>query len=427
MRLLFLNDRIPPENRGGAGIVMWRLAQTLQQRGHDVHVIAATPGDSFNEQRNGIPTYHLQVSYPARWRAWFSLYNPQVSGALKRLYDRIQPDVINAHNIHSDLTYYSLTLAYRAGIPAVFSSHDVMPFAYQKLAHFVERSQTGDIDPADYRLPRLYNLRQMRFRYNPLRNSIVRYILRRHVQARTTPSHELARAHAANGLPPFETVHNGLTPALFDVPAHTVESLRTRLNLQDRRVILFAGRLTGAKGTRVLLDALLKVVPHVPDVALLVLSSVPIKQQVKQPEYAVLRNNHLVSGGWLSGADLAAAYHLADVVTTPAVYLDPFPTVNLEAMAAKTPVITTCYGGSREAVIDGETGYVINPYHTDTFAQRLRTLLTDSDLRQRMGTAGHQRLIDHFSLEHQADTMLHLFERVSGHRATEKRNQHRER
>jgi glycosyltransferase involved in cell wall biosynthesis len=163
---------------------------------------------------------------------------------------------------------------------------------------------------------------------------------------------------------------------------------------------------------RVLLDALLKVVSHVPDVTLLVLSATPVDEQVQQPEYAPLRRTHLVAGGWLSGDDLAAAYHLADVVTTPSVYLDPFPTVNLEAMAAKTPVITTCYGGSQEAVVDGKTGFVLNPYHTDEFADKLRLLLTDAALRQRMGEAGYQRLIDEFSLQKQADTMLQIFRRV---------------
>ena len=58
-----------------------------------------------------------------------------------------------------------------------------------------------------------------------------------------------------------------------------------------------------------------------------------------------LRPNITV-GGWLSGADLRAAYQLADVVAVPSIYVDPFPTVNLEAMAAGKPVVATCFGGS---------------------------------------------------------------------------------
>src|SRR5512135_3150060 len=138
MRILILSDRIPPEHAGGAEKIAWALALGLRDAGHDVHVAAATPGDAFTDTRDGIPTYHLHVpEYRPRFWAYLSLYNPSVIGALQNLYARVRPDVVNAHNVHSWLTYYSLVLARRAGIPTVFSSHDVMPFAYNKLTRIV--------------------------------------------------------------------------------------------------------------------------------------------------------------------------------------------------------------------------------------------------------------------------------------------------
>lgn len=412
MRVLLLADRIPPENRGGAGEVTWRLACGLRQSGDDVYVAAATDGEPFEDERDGIATFHLHSRYPDRWRGYLSLRNPQTTGALRELYQRIKPDVINAHNVHRDLSYHSLTLAHNAGIPAVFSSHDVMPFAYHKLSHFVRADQVGRVDAAAYRLPRSYNLKQMRFRYNPLRNRMIRHILTHHAAARTVPSDELGRAHVANGLPPFETVHNGIEPDRMHAPPDVVSALRDRLQLRDRRVILFAGRLTRAKGTTQLLDALLRVVPDMPDVALLVLSAAPIDEQVSDAKYAELRQKHIFSGGWLSGGELAAAYQLADVVVVPSVVFDTFPTVILEAMSAHTPVIASIFGGAHEAVRDGETGYIINPFDTATFASRLTTLLNDYSLRQKMGQAAFDRLTAHFTLHHQVDAMRTIFERV---------------
>ena len=83
--------------------------------------------------------------------------------------------------------------------------------------------------------------------------------------------------------------------------------------------------------------------------------------------------HELIFGGWLEGAELATAYRLADVVATPSVCFDSFPTVNLEGMAAGAPPVTTCFGGAKEAVIDGETGFVVNPFDTDTLSDRLIT------------------------------------------------------
>jgi glycosyltransferase involved in cell wall biosynthesis len=423
LRILILSDRIPPENKGGAEVVAWNLAKGLQRIGHEVHVIAATNGEAFAEEREGIPTYHIHSRYPERFQAFLSLYNPQTVRHLRRLYWRIQPDVLNAHNIHRDLSYYSLTTAHRMGIGTVFTSHDAMPFAYAKLSHFIDPAKDGVDAPVAYRMPRGYNRRQMRFRYNPLRNCIIRRVLTHHTDQRTTPSEELKRAHEANDLPPFTTVHNGIDVEAFTAPQALVEALRARLKLQGHKVILFAGRLTAAKGVNEMLRALAVLVKRTPAALLLVCSSRSIDSQVRQPEFQHLRERHIRWAGWLSGDELAAAYRVADVAVVPSVTFETLGQVNLEAMAAGIPVLATCYGGSREAVVDGKTGFIINPFKTDHFVAKLEALLTDDALRQRMGQAGREHVIANFSLERQVREMEALYRRARRDKASEKQGQ----
>jgi glycosyltransferase involved in cell wall biosynthesis len=413
MRILILSDRIPPENAGGAEKVAWALACGLRDAGHDVHVIAATFEPSFETVREGIPTYHLHAQYRMRFQPYRMIYNPQTAASLHQLYTRIQPDVINAHNIHNGLSYSSLSLAHRLHIPVVFSSHDVMPFAYNRLTHFVDPALCGVQSSAQYRLPPFYNLRQMRFRYNPIRNLALRWILGHHTQFRTCVSEAHRQALEANGLSAFQVVHNGIAPGQFQTTSQAVDRLRTKLNLDERKVILFAGRLTHDKGSLQLLAAFKRLVERMPEALLLLLSRVGLDEQgLNTPEYRHLRDNHVRSGGWLSGDELAAAYGVADVVTVPSICLDCFPTINLEAMDAGKPVVATCYGGSPEAVVDGETGYVINPFDTPALADRLENLLRDDDLRARMGTAAQKRVSQHFTLDQQVRAMLQLYEKA---------------
>ena len=82
---------------------------------------------------------------------------------------------------------------------------------------------------------------------------------------------------------------------------------------------------------------------------------------------------------WLSGDDLRAAYAASDVCVTPSMYREPFNLVNIEAMAARKPVVTTCFGGPPEVVVDGVTGYVVDPRDVGLFSARLETLLTGED------------------------------------------------
>ena len=118
------------------------------------------------------------------------------------------------------------------------------------------------------------------------------------------------------------------------------------------------------------------------------------------------------SAGWLVGDQLRAAFHLADVVVVPSVCLDTFPTVNLEAMAAGKPVIATCYGGSSEIVLDGVTGFIVNPLDTSTFADRLGRLLGDAALRAEMGRQAQARIRGSFALDMYVDKMLRIYERA---------------
>ena len=410
MRIVILSDQIPPDSPGGAGKVAWMLAQGLQQQGHELHVITATTGKPFEAVQDGITTYHLHSAYPPRLRSWLSLYNPQVIRPMHDLLRRIQPDVVNAHNIHADLSYSSLRVADQLGLPVVFTAHDMMPVVYNKLDHFVGVGIEAQSDL--YKVPPLYNLRQNRFRYNPVRNPYIRHILQQHAPQKTALSHSHQQALAANGLPGFEVVYNGLDPQPFmNIEPSAVDSLRDRLQIGNRPVILLGGRLSQQKGSQAILQALDSVAQVIPEVRLLVLSAVPVDMRSLNG-LTRLTPDHIIQTGWLSGDDLIAAYHLADVVTFPSIYLDPFGMINLEAMAAAKPLVATCFGGAPEIVINGETGYIVNPLETAAFAERLTHLLLNAELRQQMGLAGQAQLVERFTLKHQVDHMLAIYQKA---------------
>jgi len=60
-------------------------------------------------------------------------------------------------------------------------------------------------------------------------------------------------------------------------------------------------------------------------------------------------------------------------------------------------------------VIDGETGYIVNPLDTVMFAERLIILLGDANLRERMGQAGRERFLAQFTLERHLDHVIRLY------------------
>ena len=88
------------------------------------------------------------------------------------------------------------------------------------------------------------------------------------------------------------------------------------------------------------------------------------------------------------------------------------PNAVLEYMAAGLPVVASDVGGANEAVLEGETGYLVPPGDAAAVAERVSRLLQREDLGRRMGEAGRQRVQRHFSLATQQARVLETYTRL---------------
>lgn len=92
--------------------------------------------------------------------------------------------------------------------------------------------------------------------------------------------------------------------------------------------------------------------------------------------------------------------------------LEGFSNSITEYMAAAKPVVATDVGGAREAVVEGETGYIVRPTDDEEMAARIVSLLQDTELARRMGERGMERVREKFSCEAQLAEVEKLYERL---------------
>ena len=97
-------------------------------------------------------------------------------------------------------------------------------------------------------------------------------------------------------------------------------------------------------------------------------------------------------------ADIGTVLARASVVWVPSL-ADTGAGVALEAMAAGRPLVASRWLGLAEIVVDGETGFLVEPGDKVALARRTRTLLDDEALRRRMGEAGRRRVERYFGAE----------------------------
>ena len=116
--------------------------------------------------------------------------------------------------------------------------------------------------------------------------------------------------------------------------------------------------------------------------------------------------------GWLSQTECAERLHLADVMILPSL-LECGGAVVLEAMAIGIPVIATNWGGPAD-YLDKSCGILVEPASRDSFINYLATAMIkmakSPELRQAMGKAGRQRVLNHFDWEVKVDKMLEIYE-----------------
>lgn len=396
MKIAVLSDDYPPYQVGGAGIIAKNLANAYVRAGNSVLVITTVQDSALagEETVEGVRIKRLYTSYPGRWRAYLSLYNPQVIGKIRKELNVFHPDIVHVHNVHVHLSYHCFVVAARSGARVFLTAHDTMLFDYGK-----------SLDAKKVSALTLW--RTYRLRFNPVRNLVIRRSMR-YVTKVVAVSSALKEALTNNGFKDVEVIHNGIEVSTWTSP-NGVDEYKKNLGIGEH-AILFGGRLSGPKGARKLIEALSIIVKAIPDTQLLVVGkrdAYAEKMLTYAQELGVGKN--IVFTGWLTGEQLQRAYYAATVVAVPSTYLDPFPTMNLEAMACHKPVIATGVGGSREVVVDGETGYVVNPFDVQTMVKKLTELLTDTEKNTRFGEAGYARVTRDFSITEQAEKYEKLF------------------
>lgn len=291
----------------------------------------------------------------------FGIQGLASSASTKRLLKKLRtlsPDVIHLHNIHSNFLNYKLLLNYTAKnhIPVVMTLHDCWFFT-GKCYHFLdigcEKYKTGchhcpkqkmDIPSllAD-NSERIFALRKRLYAANELH--VVGCSQWITACAKQSPLWE--HAH-------FYQIYNGVDVSVFQ-PHEREDHPFTILTMANK---WFDPENEAAR--------------------CVVLHSLAESDRVMvvgcRPEAMDHHDPRVIPIGYVSDrAELARYYAMADVFLN-LTYVDTLPTVNMEASACGTPVITYNAGGSGELVDHGKTGYVVEPNDFEALCRALQSV-----------------------------------------------------
>ena len=207
------------------------------------------------------------------------------------------------------------------------------------------------------------------------------------------------------------TVRDGIPTDRFrpDVSGHEV---RRQLGFQNDEVVVgsVAG-LVPRKGLEVFLDMAKRLAGECPKARFLVVGDVsnetdrPYKEHLLRLGADLMREGKLVFAGWRD--DMPQVYAAIDVLGL-ASSIEGLPLAVLEAMATGKPVVRTAAAGA-EAVVPGETGYVVPVDDAAALADAVKRLVKEPERRRRMGARSRERATVLFSDEAMARGVERVF------------------
>lgn len=336
--------------KGSTGVLMDQIGEVLQEDGMEVYYATPDAPVSKYTYQIGNRLDHKGHAVLCRLVGVQGYFSNIATAKLIRWIDRIKPDIIHLHNLHSNYINYTVLLSYiqKRRIKTIITLHDCWFFT-GKCFHFLYDDCLKWQENCG-RCPRKRKEQaSLVFDFSKKVLADKKRLIGDNANVQIVAVSEWLAAEARKSIlrnRPISVIRNGIDLGVFQPQ----EINRAEKNIQNDEFVLlvmankwFAPE--NANSVKELLDSL--------ETGMRV---IVIGCNENQASCDV----KVTCLGRLNAQQLAQYYSLADVFVN-LTKVDSFPTVNMEAISCGTPVVTFDSGGSRESVLEGKTGYVV-PY-----------------------------------------------------------------
>jgi len=348
-----------------------------------------------------------RLASPRKFWSWRTGHEDFDFPGTRHLLEQVpaMPDVLQLHNLHGDYFDLSELPKISRKVPTIITLHDAWLLAGHCSHSFeCERWKTGccccpglDIPPSLRLDGTAYNWQRKQEIYQNSRFVVV------------CPSQWLADKVRQSILMPavrqMKVIHNGVDTSIFK-PGNKAAAREQLGWPQDAFIVMFAAnsiRLNIWKDFPTMREAIRlaseKVGSH--SIRFFAIGDSAPAEQAGQAKIEFLPYRD----------SMVECYQAADVYLHAA-RADTFPTTVIEALACGTPVVATAVGGIPEQIIDGKTGFLVQPGDALVLAERLVRLAQSPELIFAMGVAASRDVEKRFSRERMVSRYIELYRDV---------------
>jgi len=187
------------------------------------------------------------------------------------------------------------------------------------------------------------------------------------------------------------------------------QKLKESLGLSDKKVIVSVGRLVHRKGQDYLIQAMSAIMQEVPDAHLLLIGEGPYREKLQKLVMRFSLEDNVTFIGRIQYSELPQYICVGEIFAMPSrsrfrgLEVEGLGIVYLEASACGLPVIAGSSGGAPDAVLEGETGVVVDGIDSAAIAVAAIEMLKNPEKSVVMGAAGREWIIDKWRWQIWAD------------------------
>jgi glycosyltransferase involved in cell wall biosynthesis len=327
----------------------------------------------------------------------FPLDNWVFNRTLAGMAGEITADVYEAHAASGNGFLKALKKR-KANVPFIQTVHGVLADEY------LQAKQTGGLSFRE-RTANLFMWQLSRVESNAARNADLVVTVSNYSKRRIVELY-----HVDEGR--IRVVPNGVDPEKFK-PAAVSDDLKEKYSLGGRQVVLFVGNLIPRKGVGYLVEAAKTVLKEKPDSVFVIVGKGPLKNQLTATLQRLNLSSNFLFLSDVTDEQLPTLYNCADVFAMPSIQ-EGQGIALLEAEASAKPVVAFDVSGVKEAVADRKSGLLIERGNSERLSEAIVKLLADQMLREQMGAAGREFVLQNFTWDMCAQKMLEIYREALG-------------
>ena len=404
LRIALLAYRGKP-HCGGQGVYVRHLSKALVDLGHHVEVLGGQPYPELDPRVPLVPLPSLDIyndHFPMRmpgmwemknWKDWIEVATfsfgtfPEPLAFTMRAWDHLKHRKGDFDLVHDNQSLgFGLLAIERSGLPVIATIH-----------HPITVDRRLEIEHASGLYKKL-TLRRW-YAFTDMQTEVARR-LERVITVSENSFKDIVADHKVNP-DRMDIVPVGVDPELF----RPIKGMTRTPGM----LITTASADVAMKGLRYLLEAVAKLRTERPEISLTVIGRPKEGGESARTIDELGLSDHITFVSGVSDEEIVALYAKAQAAVVPSLY-EGFSLPAIEAMSCGVPLVATTGGAIPEVVgPDGETAFSVPPGDASALATKIAYVLDHPRVAAKVGAAGRQRVVDHWSWRHTAERTVEQY------------------